>query len=72
MGFGEKLQALRERAKLTQAELAARAGVSRRNVEAWEVGRRIPRTDAFFKLMAALGVDCRVFAACWTALKQRR
>lgn len=42
---------------LTQAELAARAGVSRQLVGAIETGRHLPRVDAALALAAALGVD---------------
>ena len=51
------LRALREAARLTQAELAARAGVSRQLVGAVENGRHLPRIDAALALARALGVD---------------
>jgi DNA-binding XRE family transcriptional regulator len=51
------LRELREAAGLTQAELAARAGVSRQLVGAVEVGRHLPRVDAALALAAALNVD---------------
>lgn len=53
------LRELREAAGLTQAELAARAGVSRQLVGAVEVGRHLPRVDAALALAAALNVDVR-------------
>lgn len=49
----------RERAGLTQSELAATAGVSRQLVGAVEAGRHLPRVDAALALAAALGVDVR-------------
>lgn len=51
------LRSVREDAGLTQAELAARAGVSRQLVGAAEVGRNLPRVDAALAIAAALGVD---------------
>jgi DNA-binding XRE family transcriptional regulator len=51
------LRDLREAAGLTQAQLAARAGVSRQLVGAVEVGKHLPRVDAALALAAALGVD---------------
>lgn len=54
------LRRLRTRAGLTQAELAARAGVSRQLVGAVEAGRHLPRVDAALALADALGVDVDV------------
>src|SRR4051812_27679336 len=45
----------RDRARLTQAELARRAGVSRALVAAVEAGRHAPAVDAALRLAAALG-----------------
>jgi DNA-binding XRE family transcriptional regulator len=45
----------RERAGLTQSELAARAGVSRQAVGAVEAGRHVPAVDAAIRIAAALG-----------------
>ncbi len=47
---------LRGEARLTQAELAERAGVSRQLVGAVEAGRHLPRVDAAVALAGALGV----------------
>lgn len=54
---GESLRTLREGAGLTQAQLAARAGVSRQLVGAVEQGRHLPRVDAALALAAVLGVE---------------
>jgi transcriptional regulator with XRE-family HTH domain len=56
MGFGERLQRLRERAGLSQSGLAERAGLNRRTIQNWEQGRRIPRADALLSLARGLGV----------------
>lgn len=50
-----KLRGLREALGLTQAELAARAGVSRQMVGAVEAGRHLPRVDAAAALARTLG-----------------
>lgn len=50
------IRSLREDAGLTQAELAAMAGVSRQLVGAVEAGRHLPRVNAALSLARALGV----------------
>ncbi len=55
MTSGSRLQERRLAARLTQAELAARAGVSRALVSAVEAGRHLPRVDAALSLARALG-----------------
>jgi transcriptional regulator with XRE-family HTH domain len=72
MRFGQLLQSLRHKAKLSQSELAARTGISVRVIQAWEIDRNVPRADALFTLCKALDVDCGVFAGCWTGSKRRR
>lgn len=52
-----RVRRLRERAGLTQQELAARAGVSRQLVGAVETGRHQPRVDAALALARALESD---------------
>jgi transcriptional regulator with XRE-family HTH domain len=63
VNFGETLSKLRERAGLTQASLAKKAGLSLRTIQGWEQGRRSPVSPDFFRLVRALGVDCTAFAA---------
>lgn len=55
MPSGHRLHESRLAAGLTQAELAARAGVSRALVSAVEAGRHLPRVDAALALARALG-----------------
>lgn len=50
-----RLQRARERASLTQAELADRAGVSRQLVSSVEAGRHAPAVDAALRIAAVLG-----------------
>src|SRR3954464_14364681 len=56
MSFGSKLTALREKAQLSQATLAERAGISIDSIQNWEQGRTRPRLEALGKLARALGV----------------
>ncbi|MDJ0923236.1 MAG: helix-turn-helix domain-containing protein [Acidimicrobiia bacterium] len=59
-----RLREERLRAGFTQAELAARAGVSRQLVGSVETGRHVPRVDAALALAEALGLDVgELFAA---------
>ncbi|MET9831243.1 helix-turn-helix domain-containing protein [Streptomyces sp. NPDC006385] len=53
----EERRCLREAASLTQAQLAARVGVSRETVRAWEAGRTSPRgrrRQAYAQLLTSL------------------
>ena len=56
MTFGENLQRLRNKAKLSQAGLAERSGISVNTIQNWEIDRHQPRIDALPKLAEALGV----------------
>ncbi len=56
--FGELLRRARQAAGLTQEELAARAGLSRRGIADLERGvRQTPRKDTVALLAAALGLS---------------
>ncbi|GAA1814424.1 helix-turn-helix domain-containing protein [Agromyces neolithicus] len=52
--YGAGLRARRVAARLTQRELAERAGVPQPNVSAYEVGRRVPNRDTMERLDRAL------------------
>lgn len=54
--FGEVLREYRQRAALSQEELAARAEVDRTYVSLLERGRRQPTLEVLFRLAAVLGV----------------
>lgn len=54
--LGNRLKEERARAGLTQAELAARAGLSRKTVNTVENGVFLPSTLVALRLAAALGV----------------
>jgi putative transcriptional regulator len=55
MKYAATLRALRERAGLTQAQLAARIGITVSVLSAYENGRREPRADIFFRAAEAAG-----------------
>ena len=54
--FGDRLQELRRRAKLSQEALAQRLGVSPQSVSKWETGRNLPETALILPLSRLLGV----------------
>ena len=55
--LGERLQKLRDKAGLTQRQLAARAGVSRSTVQALESGRHPPTPAVLKRWLAACHAD---------------
>ncbi len=55
MTFTEKLQKLRKNKGMTQAELAAKVGVSARCIQNYELGARYPKRDIMDKLCSVLG-----------------
>lgn len=55
--FAENLLRLRQRRKLSQEELAARASVHRTQISLMESGKRLPRLDTLIKLAGALEVE---------------
>lgn len=60
--FGELLRVARAERKLTQAELAQRAGVSVRAVQSYEVAARAPSWAHVCKLAAGLRLPLERFA----------
>jgi transcriptional regulator with XRE-family HTH domain len=57
MTFGQNLQQLRNKARLSQAGLAERSGISVNTIQNWEIDRSRPRIDALPRLAKALGVE---------------
>lgn len=55
--FGANLSRLRERAGITQEELAFRASLHRTEIGLLERGGRIPKIDTLAKLAGALEVE---------------
>lgn len=56
---GSKLRAIRALRGITQADLAAKAGVSATAVAEYELGKRDLRADTIRKLCDALGVQVK-------------
>lgn len=59
--FGKRLRALREQAKMSQAELADLSGVGRLSIIRYEGGKDEPGFSSIQKLAAALGVSLSEF-----------
>lgn len=57
MNIGDKVKALREKAGLTQEELAERMGVQRNTVWRWENGRAGLRGENIQRMSSVLNVD---------------
>jgi transcriptional regulator with XRE-family HTH domain len=58
MGFKERLKRMRVEAGLTQAALAARAGLASATIGHLETGKRSPAWETVQRLCNALGVSC--------------
>jgi transcriptional regulator with XRE-family HTH domain len=61
--FPMRLKQLRSRANLTQAALAARAGIGQRTISHLEQGQTEPVWSTVLALAKALGVTCDTLAA---------
>lgn len=59
--FGEDVSQARKRRGETQAELAARVGVTRFAVAAWESGRVAPSVEKLCQICTAAGLDPRQY-----------
>lgn len=57
MSIAEKIRNARIAAGFTQMELAEKIGVSWRQLQHWESGRRNPKLETIKKIAYALGVD---------------
>jgi transcriptional regulator with XRE-family HTH domain len=55
--FGGRIVRARETAKLSTAQLARRAGVLTKTMQAWESDRLMPRTNQIVKLAGLLNVS---------------
>lgn len=60
MDASRVLREARERAGLSQAGLASRAGTSQATISAYESGRKEPSVATFTRLLAATGTRLRV------------
>ena len=59
--FAERLKALRSEARLSQPELATKAGIGLSTLQQFEYGRREPTYGTLVKLAAGLGVSLAAF-----------
>jgi transcriptional regulator with XRE-family HTH domain len=55
--MGQRFKQLRERAGLSQAELARATGIPKASIQGWEQGRRTPLLDAAARIAEALDVS---------------
>jgi transcriptional regulator with XRE-family HTH domain len=62
--LGDRLKELRDKAGLTQTDLAAKSGLSLGVIHDYEQGKREPTLRSAVKLAAALGVSVEVLAEC--------
>ena len=56
--FAKRIRRLRESKRMTQKELADRAGVSQVSIYMYESGETTPKAQVVGKLASALGVSC--------------
>jgi len=54
------LRLAREKSGMTQAALAAEAGVSQQSISAYETGRKEPTLPTLQRLLAAAGLEMRI------------
>lgn len=54
------LRLARDKAEMTQAELASEAGVSQQSISAYETGRKEPTLPTLQRLLAAAGLEMRI------------
>jgi transcriptional regulator with XRE-family HTH domain len=64
MKFKDVLRELRSRRKLTQEELADKAGIPVTSLRGHEQGQRVPSWASVVKLAKALNVSTDVFSHC--------
>jgi transcriptional regulator with XRE-family HTH domain len=70
--FAARLRELRERAGLTQQQLADRAGLKLGGIRDLEQERNKPMWETVLALAGALGVDCNAFATEPTTSAEER
>ncbi len=71
MGIGRKIRILRERANLTQEELAAKIGVTTSSIGNYEREVSHPREEALYRLFDALGCEPNeLFEDCYHDVSQ--
>jgi transcriptional regulator with XRE-family HTH domain len=63
MSIGQRIREERERAVLTQAELAEAAAINRSSLSMIESGREAPRPSTIRKIAQALGIPATALVA---------
>ena len=59
--FPKTLKEARKEKSLSAKELAARCGLSERQIFSFESGKHQPRSETFFKIIEALGISTDEF-----------
>ena len=72
MQFPQLLRKLREKAGLSQAGLAKKAGLSLRSIQNWGQGHRGPSTQGIIALARGLDVSAEVLLAVLRKLDQKK
>ena len=57
MTIGEKIKAARQKARISQKELADRLGITNAGISQWETDKRTPKIDSMIKIADAIGVN---------------
>jgi transcriptional regulator with XRE-family HTH domain len=71
MGFPKLLRQLREKAGLSQAGLAKKAGLSVRSIQNWEQGHRGPSAQGIIALSRGLEISAEVLLAAVTKTNRK-
>jgi len=69
--LGSTLRLLREQARLSQSELARRAGMGKSQVSKYESGKELPKLESLERLLAVLGVEPLTFFYTAHLIKHR-
>jgi transcriptional regulator with XRE-family HTH domain len=64
MRFMDRLKELRDKAGLTQQQLAEQSGIPIGSIRNHEQGHRVPSWGSVVKLAKTLGVTCEAFSEC--------
>lgn len=69
---GQRIKAARKEAKLSQAELACRMGVTNHCISMWERGKRNPKYDTLSRIADAIGVNVNRFLPAANVVERKR
>lgn len=73
MTTGQRIKSARKAAKMTQAELAFKMGVTNHCINKWETGVRNPKHNTLCRIADAIGVDvnCLLPVSRWISVNER-